>query len=366
MKEKYLHILIATCLLAAFASTCLAAHSSFQRLGDLPGGNSRSKAYGASADSLVVLGLSNKGPTDNKPFRWTAATPMQGLGYLPAGRSYSSAYAASPHGSIITGWSGSKLFRWVDLNRNGTVEINEKLDNHDEFGLGDFNHDEFGLGDFPAGIFTSNARGLTHDGSALVGMPNADRDKEAFSWTDFKSNGLIDLNKKLDVRPELGLGRLPGGSERNAAHDVSADPPVVGWANSESGRQAFRWQDLDEDGIVNNDQKLDTNPDLALGDLPDAPFNSTPYAVSADGSVVVGYGTADADRKSGLVDDWGLHLDGWTISQARGRADDSLAIIGVGINPDGYTKAWIAGIPEATALTLLGVGGLAFLKKRSM
>jgi len=431
MKEKYVHIFIAGCLLAAAASTSFAAYNSFQGLGDLPGGDFSSIVHGVSADGSVVVGASNTGTTEDEAFRWTAAAGMQGLGYLPGGQSFSSAFASSPDGSVVTGWSGSKVFRWVDLNGNGTVELSEKLDNNAGFGLGDFpgtqpksiafdlsadssiivgasagpsgleafrwkdqngnglidpdeqldgNYAKFGFGDFPTGIFASEARNTTPNGSVVVGMANSDRGEEAYRWTEFNSNGVIDLDEKLDNNPEFGLGHLAGGTDGSAAYDVSANAAVVvGWANSDSGQEAFRWEDLDLDGVVDSEEKLDVNPQFALGDLPGGQVDSTAYAVSADGSVVVGYGTTDNGRRafiwdtvngmrslqSILVSDWGLDLGSWMLLEARGISADGLTIVGIGINPNGDTEGWIANIPEITTMTLLGLGGLALIRRRS-
>jgi probable HAF family extracellular repeat protein len=71
-----------------------------------------------------------------------------------------------------------------------------------------------------------------------------------------------------------GLGDLPGGSYGSAALDISADGSVVvGFGNSGSGVEAFRW----ESGTM-----------TGLGALSGGPFSSSAYAVSADGRVVVG------------------------------------------------------------------------------
>jgi probable HAF family extracellular repeat protein len=71
-----------------------------------------------------------------------------------------------------------------------------------------------------------------------------------------------------------GLGDLPGGSYASVALDISADGSVVvGFGNSDSGVEAFRW----ENGTM-----------TGLGVLSGGPFASSAYAVSADGRVVVG------------------------------------------------------------------------------
>ena len=80
-----------------------------------------------------------------------------------------------------------------------------------------------------------------------------------------------------------GLGDLPGGGFSSSARAVSADGSVVvGYSSSASGVEAFRW--TSGSGMV------------GLGDLPGGSFWSEAYGVSADGSVVVGF----SDSASGV------------------------------------------------------------------
>jgi probable HAF family extracellular repeat protein len=74
----------------------------------------------------------------------------------------------------------------------------------------------------------------------------------------------------------IGLGDLPGGQVRSNAQAVSADGSVVvGYSSTASGDEAYRW--TASDGMV------------GLGHLTGY-ANSYSDAVSADGSVVVGRG----------------------------------------------------------------------------
>jgi len=82
------------------------------------------------------------------------------------------------------------------------------------------------------------------------------------------------------------LGDLPGGAFESAAARVSADGKVViGYGTTTEGRQAFRW--TEHDGMS------------PLGNLKDKSYrNSWAVGISADGAVIVGYGNQT------VPDDW--------------------------------------------------------------
>ena len=130
-----------------------------------------------------------------------------------------------------------------------------------------------GLGDLPGGISSSDARGVSADGSIVVGRGSSANGTDAYGTEAFRwaqATGMV------------GLGDLPGGLFYSDASGVSADGSVVvGSSKSASsggtgtGRtEAFRWAQAT--GMV------------GLGDLPGGLFYSDASGVSADGSVVVG------------------------------------------------------------------------------
>ena len=124
------------------------------------------------------------------------------------------------------------------------------------------------LGDLPGGLFHSMPTGVSDDGQVVVGtsvFDQSDAGARAFRWTP--TGGMI------------ALPHLPNG-DSSYANDVSADGEVIvgeGTYGEEFRRhQAFRWTQAD--GTV------------GLGMLPGATeeLRSYAYAVSPDGSVVVG------------------------------------------------------------------------------
>jgi len=225
---------------------------------------------------------------------------FQGLGDLPGGIYSSRAHAVSADGSVVVGYSlsssGYEAFRWT----SGTGIV--------------------GLGDLEGGWFHSMANGISADGSVIVGGGVSDSgDSEAFRWT--AATGM------------QGLGDLPEGAGHSGATAASADGSVVvGFGHSGLSFEAFRWVDLNSNGIVDPAEKLDLHPEFGLGFLPDGGFNTKAYHVSADGSIVVGE-SIDAHEAfhwtaaTGMV---GLgDLPGGTFaSRATAVSDDGSVVVG--------------------------------------
>jgi probable HAF family extracellular repeat protein len=337
--------------LMAFASApaVMAQTPSFQGLGFL-GGDNQSQALGISADGTSIVGLSDDGGS-SEAFRWTSSDGLVGLGMLTGGI-FSFAYDASGDGSVVVGQSGSsnglgfEAFRWT----SGGMQ---------------------GLGFIP-GSFDSEAYGVSGDGAVVVGESTliADGTSRAWRWT--AGGGMVDLGLLTGTgesrafaasgdgsvvvgssgRPfrwtQAGgmaeLGCLPGGCAGTAAAVTSDGSVIVGVGVGGGGlNEAFRWTQAG--GIA------------GLGVLAGATASQA-FDVSDDGATVVGRSSGRAfvwtpgagmrDLQAVLVG-LGLDLTGWTLSTADGVSADGTVIVGYGSNPSGQMEAWRAVVPIGTA-----------------
>lgn len=141
----------------------------------------------------------------------------------------------------------------------------------------------------------------------------------------------------------VGLGDLPGGNTVSFAFAVSDDgTTVVGQSTGANGQEAFRWKA----GAL-----------VGLGDLPAGSFQSVASGVSANGSFIVGTGRVgpfnpvnftEAFRWNdpGPVNGLGQLLAGQTRSSATGCSSDGRVVVGFGNTlASGGTQAcrWVIG-----------------------
>ena len=321
-------------------------------LGDLPGGNFTSRAFGVSANGSVVVGNSSS-TLSTEAFRWSASGGLQGLGTLTGGTS-SGSTGTSANGSVVVGFStsssGLQAFRWtqaggmqglgdlpggifqsqaLDTSADGSVVVgrSSSVNGADEAFRWTSADGMQGLGDLPGGIFSSRAYAITADGSVIVGGGASANGNEAFRWT--AAGGM------------QGLGDLAGGSFSSEAYEVSADGSVVvGFSSSGNGIEAFRWSA--------------TNGMQGLGDLTGGSFQSLALGVSADGNVVVGQGNSangtEAFRwtqATGMqslaawLEDGGITSSDWQFSSAADISADGKTIVGNGLR-NGNTEAFVA------------------------
>jgi uncharacterized protein with beta-barrel porin domain len=259
------------------------------RLGLLPGGFS-SWANGTNFDGSVVVGYSGSGffPSYGEAFRWTSATHTVPLGAL-AGAIGSQAYGTNADGTVVVGYSE---FRSGGLF---TQQATQWVQSHGDF-AGAIQSGT-GLGFLPGHDF-SRAVAVTADGATIVGASfklvanGGTATGEAFAWN--KNTGMV------------GLGKLAGTSYSEAI-SVSGDGAVVVGNTGvvvngfdSVPQRGFIWDQVF--GMQDLRQVLVTKYGLNVAgwDL------TTPYAVSADGRTIVGWGNdpngnVQAFRASGLL-----------------------------------------------------------------
>lgn len=222
-----------------------------------------------------------------------------------------------------------------------------------------------GLGFFFGGSF-STAAGVSVDGSVVVGQAASSGPDYAFRWTaadDAKENiirspftsglatgvsadGSVVVGQGGVTPPGgafwwgpddgdnriINLGTFTGGTGSSALA-VSADGSVVvGWSNgTDINQHAFRW----ENGVMTD-----------LGEI-DPQTSSVAYAVSADGSVVVGQGYVTGS--GGRAFRWTAAdqmvnlgtLPGGGLSTAYGVSADGTFVVGYSTASDGhYAFRW--------------------------
>lgn len=315
----------------------------FVGLGDLPDGRFDSVAAAVSEDGRVVVGHSNT-ECGHEAFHWTLATGMTPLGFLEA-------TGVSADGSSVVGYrllpSDSEAVAWTA--RAGTVALEKppELRYVDAMAIsadGSVIVGSYGNVPRSEAIYWTHGEGKVHrlgclpggqksaaydvsaDGSLIVGRSETATGFEAFRWTE--TDGMV------------GLGTLPD-TVASEARAVSRDGSVIVGGG---GGEAFRW--TEQTGMV------------GLGGLSGYRVIGLANGVSADGSVVVGmdvngFGPEafiwDAAHKMRSVHEVlekepGLaeQLSGWNLTSATAISADGRVVVGWGTSPHGDREAWMA------------------------
>lgn len=209
------------------------------------------------------------------------AADILGIG-AGSGRTFTSALGMSRNGEVVVGYADGldgfdEAYRWTAA---GGLELLGK----------------------PPDCYHSYAFGVSDDGAVVAGFGQMISGGErGFRWTPavglepfgalpaysnsvataVSSSGLAiaggnsEAFRWTDASGLEGLGSLPGVSSGGRAMGISADGSVVvGYGEGALGREAFRWTAAD--GM------------LGLGDLPGGAYWSEAYGVSPDGGTVVG------------------------------------------------------------------------------
>jgi uncharacterized membrane protein len=337
------------------------AQATFTALGTF--GATRATARDVSADGSVVVGTAVDGATNTiSVFRWTAEGSMLRPSSIED-------VAVSADGTTVVGGypsaNGNEAFRWT---ADGTFQ---------------------GLGDLPGGAFNSAAFDVSANGSVVVGFGGiafeGQNTVQAFRWTE--AGGMTPIvEPRTTAHATSANGSVVAGTMGsqtvvgyvadtasglthsvflpNAFNDVpqalSADGSVVvGFSEFRVGLSGFRneaFRWTEAEGTVS-----------LLG--PNS--NSVAYDVSADGTAIVGangngpfYWTAESgalNLRELLVSLGTANLDGWELGAAFGISADGRTVVGSGQHNNGPVQAWVATIPEPSTIGLAIIAALALL-----
>jgi probable HAF family extracellular repeat protein len=279
-----------------------------------------------NADGTVGVGLTAIAtsdpldPTVSVPGRWTSAS-----GFVPLSTLSGQAHALNATGDVVVGHlTGSTTilaaFRWTAAT--GVIELPT------------------------AGGSASNtlhiAYGVSADGDVVVGRSrNASGQNVAFAWT--AALGTVEL---------LQLPSATGASRGQARGINAAGNIIVGWARDSGGApNAARWT-FDRATGASSVESLGDIPGGTGAALPDG----TAFGVSDDGNVIVG----QSDGPNGdeafvwikgrgmfalrqlLIDEYGaFELVDWSLDSAEDVSADGSVITGYG-TLDGETQAFVA------------------------
>ncbi len=349
---------------ALLAMAGLAPAASLTGIGDLAGGAFHSAALDLSADGTKVCGTSFPAPGASVAFRWTSAGGLTPIPALPAATMMNALGIASS-GNVVVGDGNSssigqwEAYRWDPVNGtqslgamaghpsttaraasatgivivgHGTEDTSEETHAFRWTSLNGM----LSLGALP-GYSGSAAHGVSSDGIVTVGYSYKPGVTQAMRHTT--SAGMV------------GLGFLPGNADRSVANDTSADGAVIVGVASRAGvDEAFRW--TAGVGMV------------GLGTLGGG-TETTAARVSWDGAVVIGdvyspqsgYQAAVWDHAHGwrtvaaVLESGGVDTSAWTLTNAYGVSADGSVIVGYG-GTAGHAEGWVAVIgPPCTGDT---------------
>jgi probable HAF family extracellular repeat protein len=232
----------------------------FERIGMLYnlGGNVYSRATALSANGLVVVGHSrNPSGYLAEAVRWTSSGGLQPLGGSPLSGPSTQAMGTNSNGSLVVGSKGYSSFKWT--SPTGMQDFNLILGGESSANAISADGSTIvGGADYylPDGYTTIRAVRHTSSGTTYLPFMAGGNWSEAHAVS---ANGLVVVgeanrydnpysNHAFRYGTATGIwdmGDLAGGASRSCALAVSADGSVVtGWGtiNNTGGTEAFRWQ----------------------------------------------------------------------------------------------------------------------------
>jgi uncharacterized membrane protein len=349
------------CTLVLLAGGAHAQTPSFQGLGGA-GTGFQSFALGISGDGSTVVGLRTSTTTAglSRGFRWTSSTGFQVLDPLP-GQFSSRAADTNFDGSLIAGTSIQPpnvslaatwttpgpassfiplpLQHYVSGMSDSGVVIGDAITGPTIQGFRSNGSDFGSLLGFGGANASTNAVGISPEGSVVVGRAATDSGFRAARWTAGNSSAVA-LPQLIGTADSYAIDTSANGAASVGATRLSPSGPTAATLFG-----TFKARDM---GTL---PPLDSSADWQAS------------AIRSDGEVIVGSGyqpTSDTavvfiwTRPMGLrnlqdylANDLGLaaQLAGWTLRSVSDMNALGTVIVGSGINPDGREEAWRAEIP---------------------
>jgi uncharacterized membrane protein len=198
------------------------------------------------------------------------------------------------------------------------------------------------------------------DGTTARDATAISHDGRVIAGTAPTPGNMLEACAWIDDVP-MTLGVLGGDELRmSVAWAVSADgSTIIGFStNGPRSVCGFRWT-------------LETG----MQPLPATTNNAWAWAVNGDGSMIVGNDggvatiwtpqTGTVPLQSWLLSEYGLDLPDWTLTDATAITPDGMHIAGFGHGPGG-TSAWIVTLPSPGTSLPLGLAILAIARRRRM
>lgn len=339
-------------------------------------GQNVSGGLALTADGSVVVGFSGSQFPGRHATRWAGANwAPQDLG-TAQGQSDGILYGAADSGNAAFGWaqvaSNFVPFRWTT---------------------------QAGIQNLPTPWNSSRARAIAPDGSFIVGEARPGNFTVPIRW-----NG-------INAPTQLPL---PQGALSGRAMVATRSGNILGSVGAAGTQQLVRWNSVNNavSTITNFAPNVDGAPFAASADesviagirtslnqplvsLPwrwtaDEGFEDLPllagfvsgnvWSSSADGSVLVGdmydanftnyrgvvWTDSGVQSVESYLTGFGVDMSGWTIGTCHGISQDGMTLVGVGLNPVGQTRGWVAVIPAPATAALLAIGVGVTARRRRM
>jgi len=377
-------------LIVLAAPPTVSSQSSFQGVGDLPGGVFQSHAWDVSGDGTIVVGRSVSTDNHTLAFRWVDTLGIMALDPTIEDtgiHAFNEASAISFDGTTIVGstllggngrqpmsWTASGGLKGRGLYTN--IDPNKYQDGR-ATGVSSDGSKMVGLitvevpdpGYYQATPFSANL-----PGGPMNLLPAGDTTSFAWAW-DVSGDGSVIVGG-YSATPDPGnldpieaarwvngsrtnIGSL-GAGYQNVAHVISNNGHyIAGLSNDGTTVRVFRWSQ------AGGMDSIGTVPYLSEG--------PTIRGISGNGRVVVGTdgipshpfiwmeGDSMRNLQDFLANELGVDLGGWTLTAGMGLSDDGSVVVGYGKNDSGYTEGWVANLtylkirePEAGELWIAG------------